>query len=135
MQSIGLETIKQSTTRLPYQANDKDTVLHFLKREQRNGLIVQYHPAMGATKEAFVDSFRDGVIILSCPQIETDFVCVVEDNGRGLFRGQKRRFRVFLGDANSDDFTPGPSFRFLNAALSSLNNIFRGNGSVEGSIF
>ena len=135
IQNIQLETIRQSTRRLAYTADDQRAILSFLKKEQRHGLVVHYHPAMGSTKEALTSKIQDGIIILTCPQIETDFLCIVEDNGRGLFGGQKRRFRVYLGDAALDDFAPGPSFRLLNLALSSLNNIFRDKSLIKGPIF
>jgi len=110
-------------------------VLSFLKKENRNGLNVKYSPTMGTSQEIWLRMMEDGILILTCPQIEQDFVFVRENNGRGIFGGQKALYRVYLGDALLDDYSPARSFVGLTLALFSINNIFRANGVISGGAF
>lgn len=135
MQQFGIEIIRKTTRRLPFGQSDLSSILAFLNKERKHGLIVKYHSTMGKNKEEWLETLNDGILILACPQLEQDFLFVQEENGRGLLGGQKRIFRVYLGEAANDDFSPGPVFKNLTMALFSINNVFRGNGLLQGGAF
>lgn len=129
-----VDEIIRTTSRLPFNQNHIQFILSLAKKQNAKGLDVRFHPGFTKSPEDVLARMEDGIFILACPQIEADFVFVHENGGRGLFGGQKSSFRVFTGSFADDDFTAGASFKLFGIAATSINNIFRHEGLLDGAV-
>ncbi|MEM9012678.1 MAG: hypothetical protein AAGE18_15725 [Pseudomonadota bacterium] len=128
MEGFGIQTIRTTTRRLPFKQREVASVLAFIEASGRRGLIIDYHPRMSELGSSWAEVAADGLLILSCPQIQQDVLFVQEQAGRSLFGWRRRVVRSYLGNAMTDDFSPGPTFLSLTAALLSIKNIYRARG-------
>ncbi|MGY0505418.1 hypothetical protein [Luteimonas sp. e5] len=74
---------------------------------------------------ALQQACENGCIVLTCPFLETDFVFLKLDAGRGLFGGQKYRVMSYVGTVDLDELMPGSTFKSFAIALTAINNIHR----------
>ena len=129
-----LEDIMRTSNLLPFEKKDVSSLALNCKKLSEKELIARFHPSWAATPQEALDQMIKGVFVLHCPQIEMDFVYTCENGGIGLFGRQKRIFKVYGGDYQLDDFTPSTSFRSFIIAVTSVNNIFRGRGLLQGMV-
>ena len=127
-----LEEIIKTSNLLPFEERDVSNLVLNCKKLSQKGLIARFHPSWTSTPQEALDQMIKGFFVLHCPQIEMDFVYTCENGGVGLFGGQKKIFKVYGGDFQLDDFTPSTSFRSFIIAVTSVNNIFRGHGLLQG---
>lgn len=134
MHRCTLDEIVRTSNRLPFTEGHIQSLLTTVKKQNEKGLLVRLHPQFTASPEEAIEGMRDGIFVLTCPQIQSDFVFTCESAGKGLFGGQKRAFKVFIGDLEQDDFSAATSFKSFAIAITSINNIFRSEGLVSGVI-
>jgi hypothetical protein len=124
-----IENLLASTRRIPFGSFDGQVLLAYLQAAVRNGLDIKVD---GANEDHLKEMFAYGAILLKSQSLERRFLFLNIDAGRGLFGGQKTHVLSYLGDLFNDEFAPGPSFKGLANATSSINNIFRGVGALSG---
>ena len=132
LNSATFDEVMRATNRLSFSPKEHQYILHFLKTEARNGLVVRFHPTM--EKEDVAASLNNGVILLHCPQIESDFLFVKVNDGRGLLGGKKSRIMSYISDPMQNAFTAAGSHGHLMMALTGINNVFRGYGLASGMV-
>lgn len=119
------EKIMESTNRLPFNNLDGGLLIAYLKRSARKGLDIRVHQCMKGTVQ---EAFADGIMALTSTTLDVDFVFVKINGGKGLFGGQKSNILSFVGQVELNELMPGTSFKNFMMALSSINNVFRGEG-------
>ncbi len=132
VEHTGIDGILSASGRVSFTKKDISFMRSMMEKQRAKGLDVRFHPIFSARPEDALANIQDGFFVLHCPQIESDFVFLCENGGRGLFGGQKRSYRVFLGDASLDDFSPAFTRRSFPLAYTSINNIFRNSGLLTG---
>lgn len=134
MQECSFSEILKTSTRVSFEENHRNLLFTSIKRQYAKGLVVRFHANFSPTLDDIIAKMDDGIFVLSCPQIESDYVFVCEAAGIGIFGRQKRAFRVFTGSFDNDDFHPGITFKNFTLAVTSVNNIFRAAGLLQGSV-
>ncbi|MEJ6402055.1 hypothetical protein [Yoonia sp. 2307UL14-13] len=134
MQECTVDEVLRTSNRLPFKDSDVDTVFLVMRKQNQRGLEVHFHPSFATAREQAVAGMKEGFFVLSCPQIQSDFIFVCENAGKGLFGRQKRSYRLFLGDIGKDNFSAVNSFRVFTIALTSINNVFRHEGWLKGAL-
>jgi hypothetical protein len=134
MQRCNLREILNSSNLLPFESKHIEFLLSVIKKQNAKGLIVTFHPGFATSPDEALTTMQGGVFVLACPQIQSDFVFTCENGGRGLLGGQKRVFKVFIGDFKLDDFSPSNTFKSFGIAVTSINNIFRNEGLLNGPV-
>lgn len=120
-----------TTNRLPITTKEAEQFIAFAKTNEKHGLTVRLHDAFQGELQ---DAFNRGILLLTSPVLQADFLFLKIDAGRGLLGGQKHRYQSAIGCYNEDSFTPGATFRNLPIALTSINNLFRAEGFVNGPV-
>lgn len=64
--------------------------------------------------------------------LNTDFLYVKLDGGRGFFGGKKAVFASYVAYCESDLFEVGPVFKSWAFALAAINNLYRNAGLLKG---
>ena len=132
--SVSFNDIMRTTNRLAFSKRDLQHLNQYLQTAQKNGMDITVHERMRSEgKAGILEWFENGILALSCPQIESDILFAKIFDGRGLFGGEKARFMNYLGDMNADEFMVGSSHKMLVMGLTGINNIFRGNGLLKGA--
>ncbi|WP_400085810.1 hypothetical protein [Yoonia sp. R78084] len=134
MRRCTLDEILRTSNRLPFEQQHIQFLLSMLKKQSEKGLIVRFHPQFTFSPGEALEGMKDGIFVLNCPQIQSDFIFTCESGGKGLFGGQKRSFKVFIGDLEKDDFCAANSFKSFGIAATSINNIFRSEGLLSGMV-
>jgi hypothetical protein len=104
-----------------------------MKSNQSKGLDTCFSEAMydgAASKEEGIQRHIDeGVLLVSSPVLlDTDFVFVKGDAGKGLFGGQKAVFHYYIGSIGLNEFQPGATFKMWGLLVTGINNIYRNQG-------
>lgn len=129
-QSANIDEILRSTSRLSFSITERQHLIHFLNKEADNGLIVRFHPTM--TKEDVASALEQGIVLLQCPQIESDILFLKLNDGRGFLGRQKSRVANYISVQMANAFTAGGSHALLIGGLTGINNIFRHRGLLSG---
>ena len=120
-----------TTNRLPISETEARQLITFVKTNDKHGLTVRLHDAFAGD---ILGRFEQGIVLLTSPVLDSDFLFLKIDDGRGLFGGQKHRYLSGIGSYNRDAFMPGASFGNLAFALTSINNLFRAEGLCKGPV-
>lgn len=128
--AASLGEIMRSTNRRSFSPTEHRYILRFLETEARNGLVVRFHPTM--EKNDVLAALNQGILLLHCPQIESDILFVKVNEGRGILGGEKSRFVNYISEPMCDTFTAGCSHKHLMLGLTGINNIFRHHGLIFG---
>ncbi|PVA08447.1 hypothetical protein DC366_19235 [Pelagivirga sediminicola] len=134
MQRCSLDEILRTAKLVPFEQKHIQFLISLIKKQSAKGLVVRFHPLFAFTPQEALSKMRDGVFVLTCPQIQADFVFLCESGGKGLLGGQKRVFRVFAGDLEQDEFSAASSYKSFGIAATSVNNIFRSEGLLSGAV-
>ncbi|WP_417807284.1 hypothetical protein [Thioclava sp.] len=134
MQRCSMTEILNSANLLPFERQHIQFLVSLLKKQYAKRLVVRFHPLFADSPQEALAKMQDGIFVLTCPQIQSDFVFTCENGGKGLFGGQKRVFKVFIGDLELDDFTAANTFKSFGIATTSVNNIFRNEGLLSGAV-
>ncbi|WP_143831212.1 hypothetical protein [Octadecabacter temperatus] len=134
MDQCTIDEIQRTSNLLPFEAKHTQFLLSVLKKQHSKGLVVRFHPEFTQSAQAALDGMDKGVFVLTCPQIESDFVFTCENAGQGLFGRQKRVFKVYDGDFALDEFSAASTFKSFALAATSINNIFRHVGLLSGPL-
>ena len=132
MQQCTLSEITNTANLLPFEQSNVELVIMNSKKLHAKGLISRFHPQFTPTLPDVLDEMKKGVFVLTCPQLEMDFLYTCENGGVGFFGRQKRVFKVFGGVFEDDDFSPSTTFKSFGIAVTSINNVFRGRGLLTG---
>ena len=134
MQRCTLQDIVKTANFVPFSDTHIQDIVRHVSKQNAKGLLVRFHPKFTASGAEALEAMRDGIFVLSCPQIACDFVYTCENGGKGLFGAQKRIFKVYAGDFEANDFTASNSFKSFAIAITSINNIFRHEGLLHGRV-
>jgi len=131
MQYTSFNSYLETTNRLSISIPEAETAIMFMRTNDKHGLTVRLH-------DTFKDHIRsvldDGILLLTSPILDCDFLFLKIDNGKGLFGRQRSRYLSAIGSYNDDALMPGATFRNIAIALTSINNVFRDQGFAKGSI-
>jgi hypothetical protein len=122
---ITLDAIKATTSRVPFHDSDRHFLMGYLKTCESKGrdLHISY------LSRAEGNEARDGIFILSSPSmLQRDFLFVKCNAGRGFLGGQKATCNSYVGSAEDDQWMIGPIFRYVAIALTSITNVYEGEG-------
>jgi len=128
------DEITKTSNFVPFEQKHIQFLISLIKKQHAKGLVVRFHPNFTPSPQEALKKMEDGIFVLTCPQIQSDFVFVCENAGKGLFGGQKRFFKIFIGDFEKDDFSAATSFKSFGIAATSVNNIFRSEGLLSGPV-
>lgn len=134
IQRCSVDEIVRTTNIVPFERKHIQFLIDLIKRQTAKGLDVRFHPLFTLSPQEALTKMQQGIFVLTCPQIQSDFVFICESGGKGLFGGQKRNFRVFIGNLEEDDFTAARSSKSFGIAATSINNIFRSEGLLSGPV-
>lgn len=134
MKTCSFDEIIRTANLLPFERTHAQMLITILKKQKAKGVLVHFDPAYAPSPEAALDGMKEGFVVLTYPQINSDFVFTCENGGKGLLGRQKRMFKVFLGDAGGGDFSAATSFRSFALAATSINNILRHQGLLHGPL-
>lgn len=129
MEYATIETLFTSTRRVPFGSFDGQILLAYLQMATKNGLDVRVDVS---NPDDVKETFAEGAILLRSESLERRFLFLNVDAGRGFFGKQKTHVISYIGDLYKDEFQAGPSFKSLAVATTSINNIFRGVGVLNG---
>lgn len=126
MQYQSLETILSVTNRLPFDNQDLIHLKEYIKLSRDKGYDISLDPSLTGDTEAFQEALSQGFIILSSNMLDTCFLFLNVNGGKGFFGGQKRKIVSFIGPPSDFVFTPGHIFDKFIIALTAINNVYRG---------
>lgn len=127
---IRLDDIRRTTLRIPFSENEL-AMLHATLVQGRNKGRDHHFGTMDTPFKAneIEEVMQDGVVLLASPHmVQQDFMFVKCDAGRSFFGGQTAVYRFFVGEAGRDEWMPGATFKTWLRAITSLGNVYRGNG-------
>ena len=75
---------------------------------------------------------QEGILTPRSYDLQTDFIFVNVDAGRGFFGGQKTKVLTFTSDIDRNQYFPGPVLSSLLRALVGINNLYRAAGLLKG---
>ena len=124
-QYASLESIMTASNRLHFSQADGQYLLSTLKGFMQSGRRINFHPTMaGSVKEAF----DEGFIALKAADLDTDFVFIKQNAGRGLFGGQKSRVMTYVGSLEHDELMPSTLCKNVIMAMAAVNAVYRSQG-------
>lgn len=126
MQYQELETILSTTNRLAFSTSDMKILLEYIKMSRNKGYDISLDPSLNNDTDSFEQALSQGYLILRSTRLDTCFLFLNVNAGRGLFGGQKRIVMSFIGSPEQFVFTPGHVFNKLIIALTAINNVYRG---------
>ncbi|MGO3739206.1 MAG: hypothetical protein ACTJGG_07055 [Marinomonas foliarum] len=126
MQYQELETILSTTNRLAFSTSDMKILLEYLKLSRNKGYDISLDPSLNNGTDSFEQAISQGYLILRSTRLDTCFLFLNVNAGRGLFGGQKRKVMSFIGPSEEFVFTPGHVFNKLIIGLTGINNVYRG---------
>jgi hypothetical protein len=100
-----------------------------MRRSKGTDLVIG-HPKFIESAEAFLGATQEGLMLLHSPhQLESAFLFVKLDAGRGLLGGQKAVFASYIAsDLDADAWAPGAVFKMWAMAVTSIGNLYRHEG-------
>ena len=122
------ESICNTTRRIPFSDTDAEQMRVHLQIAHRHGLDLLIEGASDLS-----EMLHEGILMPQSRDLQTDFVFVNIDAGRGFFGGQKTQVLTFTSDIYRNQYLPGPVLRSLLHALVGINNIYRAAGLLKGS--
>ena len=124
-QYASLESILTSSNRVHFSQEDGKYLLSTLKGFMQAGRRINFHPTMaGSVKEAF----GEGFIALKAADLDTDFVFIKQNAGRGFFGGQKSRVMTYVGSLEIDELMPSTLCKNVIMAMAAVNAVYRSQG-------
>jgi len=119
---ITFEAIRATTNRVPFSESDRHFLMGYLRTCQSKGRDLHITRFEG-------NESSDGILMMSSPtMLQRDFLFVKCNAGRGLFGGQKVTCNSYVGSAQGGGWMIGPTFRYVTVALTSVTNIYLGEG-------
>lgn len=122
------ESICNTTRRIPFSDTDAEQMRVHLQIAHRHGLDLLIEDASDLG-----EMLHEGILTPQSRDLQTDFVFVNIDAGRGFFGGQKTQVLTFTSDIYRNQYLPGPVLRSLLRALVGINNIYRAAGLLKGT--
>jgi hypothetical protein len=132
-QPLSFEAIIMSTSRVPYSHRDMQAITDHFRRCRTNGLDLFLEGS--PSDEQVTEIVLDGLLPLQSRDLETDFLFVNVNAGRGIFGGQKTRIATFTSDIYRGEYFPGPVLGGIVRALVGINNLYRGAGLLKGGAY
>lgn len=128
---LTLERITSGSRLIPFTEHELRAAMENVKLRRSKGTDLSIgHPRFCPDAQSTVDAANEGIIFLHSPVLlETCFAFTKADAGRGFFGGQKAVFPTYVSDdLYLDSWTPGSTFKSWVIALTSIGNVYRGNG-------
>lgn len=127
VESSSFESIYTITRRLPFSDMDAEQMRTHLQIIHRHGLDLSIEDASDLE-----EMLQEGILTPQSRDLQTDFVFVNIDAGRGFFGGQKTKVLTFTSDIYRNQYFPGPVLGSLLRALVGINNLYRAVGLLKG---
>ena len=127
IETSSFETIYNTTRRLPFSAVDAEQMRAHLQITNRNGLDLSIEDISDLE-----EMLQEGILTPRSYDLQTDFIFVNVDAGRGFFGGQKTKVLTFTSDIDRNQYFPGPVLSSLLRALVGINNLYRAAGLLKG---
>lgn len=119
------DAIMASSNRVHFTQADGEYLVSIIKQFKANGRRFNFHPYLqGSVKEAF----DEGMIALTAADLDTSFVFVKQNAGRGFFGGQKSRVMTYVGSVEDDQLMPSVLCKNVVGAMAAVNAVYRSQG-------
>lgn len=125
LQYTSLESIMTSTNRVKFTENDGQYIMSLLKHFAQKGRFFNPHPMMTGSVQEILD---DGLVVFRADDLDTDFVLVKINAGRGLLGGQKSRVMTYVGQISENELMPSVQCKNVATALVSVDSVYRSQG-------
>lgn len=129
--SIELDRILAALSPIAFEEKEIRFALESVKTRYRKGSDLRFgHPHCASTVEELTRSYNAGLLFMfSQYQLQSGFLFVKLGAGKSLFGWQKAVYASYLeSELGSNEWSAGPVFKIWALAVTSLGNIYRGNG-------
>ena len=125
-----LDDILRTSLRLPFEEGELQFLVSFAKKCHGRGHDLRLGDRDNHTNvDSFVDATKDGLCFsYSQSMLQTKFLFVKCSAGRGLLGGQKAAYGSYLQSFGEETWGIGPVFKSWSIAVTSIGNVYRGNG-------
>lgn len=132
---LSFADIRLSTRRVPFTENEIEALSIFLGKTKAASLDLWPDFDVYDEGDPIMKTGKVGYIVLASKlMLQTRFVFVKCDAGKGFFGGQKAVYNSYLASAPSyDQYTAGATFKHWVVGLTSINNIYRELGYLSGA--
>ncbi|WP_333815806.1 hypothetical protein [Tabrizicola sp.] len=123
--------VVSGSRRIPFTENEVRTAMEAVKVRRGKGADLSIgHPMFSEGGAGVIEAAQDGMLFFFSPhQLKTAFLFLKLDAGRGLFGGQKAVFASYVAsDLDADEWDVGVVFKMWGIAVTSIGNVYRGNG-------
>lgn len=124
------EDILKTSSRLPFDERELKMLVSFTKKCLSRGHDLRLGSGKTpASVNDFIEGTNDGLCFSFSPgKLQTRFLFVKCSAGRGFFGGQKATYGSYLQSFGEDKWGIGPIFKSWSVAITSIGNVYRGNG-------
>jgi hypothetical protein len=124
-----LEEIVNTTSRLAFNQSEIRLLVDVTKKRHKQGHDLQLGDGLHMTGVPdFLAAAENGLCFLhSAKQLETRFLFVKCNAGRGLLGGQKAIFNSYIQDLREEKWAVGAAFKVWGFAATSVGNLYRAN--------
>jgi hypothetical protein len=129
--TLALDDILLGSRLIPFSSTELRAAIEAVKVRRKKGSDLSVgHPVMNVNGSGVLEGANNGILFFHSPQqLQVAFLFVKLDAGRGLLGGQKAVFGSYISaDLHEDDWGVGPVFKMWGIAVTSMGNVYRGNG-------
>lgn len=129
--SVTLEKLLDTVSPIPFDESEVRLALESVKTRYKKGSDLRFgHPRVANTPAELERFYQGGLLFLfSQSQLESGFLFVKLSAGKSLFGRQKAVYASYLeSELGSGEWVAGPVFKMWAIAVTSLGNLYRGNG-------
>ncbi|TIX44111.1 MAG: hypothetical protein E5W97_02615 [Mesorhizobium sp.] len=127
---VSFDDIVRTSTRIAFTENDLTVAASVLKagREKDRDLVMGA-TGIAANGQEFLDLANRGIVVFtSRHQLNASFLFTKNDAGRSLFGSQKAVYTAYVNSFDDDEWAVGSVFKMWTMAMTSIGNVYRGNG-------
>lgn len=127
--SISIETVLDTTRRVPFGAMDRHALITFLQGARDRQLDL----TLDGSFEHAEKTLADGFVMLVAPSLAAQFVFINADAGKGWLGRQKCNVLTYKSDLDELEYFAGPVLPSLLRAMVGVNNLYRDAGLLRGA--
>ena len=122
-----LDEILKTTSRLSYSQSEVRFLVDAVKTRHKKGHDLQLGDGLSMPGVPdFLTAAENGLCFLHSPkQLETRFLFVKCNAGRGLLGGQKSIFNSYIQNFGDEKWSVGAAFKVWAIAATSIGNLYR----------
>ncbi|MEI9426843.1 hypothetical protein [Mesorhizobium sp. Cs1299R1N3] len=127
---VSLDDIIRTSTRISFTENDLTVATSVLKAGREKGRdLVMGASGIAANGQEFLELASKGIVVFtSRHQLNASFLFTKNDAGRSLFGNQKAVYTAYVNSFDDDEWAVGSVFKMWTMAMTSIGNVYRGNG-------